>query len=53
MIMQILELMEESFDNTVVKKDIKDMRYSIISGVGIADSLKQVEIYSDKYQKMA
>ena len=52
-ITEILELMEESFDNTVVKKDIKDMRYSIISGVGIADSLKQVEIYSDKYQKMA
>ena len=52
LITEILELMKESFDNTIVKKDIEDMKYNIISGKGIAESLKQLEIYSDKYQKM-
>ncbi|MDU1910998.1 type II secretion system F family protein [Fusobacterium sp.] len=52
LITEILELMEESFDNSLVKKDIEDMKYSIISGKGIAEALKQLEIYSDKYQKM-
>jgi len=52
LITEILELMKESFDNTIVKKDIEDMKYNIISGKGIAESLKQLEIYPDKYQKM-
>lgn len=52
LITETLELMKESFDNTIVKKDIEDMKYNIISGKGIAESLKQLEIYSDKYRKM-
>lgn len=52
LITEILELMKESFDNSLVKKDIEDMKYSVISGKGIAEALKQLEIYSDKYQKM-
>ena len=44
--------MQESFDNIFVKAGIEDMRYSIISGGGIAESLKQLEIYPSRYQKM-
>ena len=44
--------MQESFDNVFVKAGIEDMRYSIISGGGIAESLKQLEIYPSRYQKM-
>ncbi|MHD0319100.1 type II secretion system F family protein [uncultured Fusobacterium sp.] len=52
-IAEVLEVIIESCDNTVVKKDIEDMKFSIMSGEGIAESLKQIEIYTDKYQKMA
>lgn len=52
-IAEVLEVIIESCDNTVVKKDIEDMKFSIMSGEGIAESLKQIEIYMDKYQKMA
>lgn len=52
-IAEVLEVIIESCENTVVKKDIEDMKYSIMSGEGIAESLKQIEIYTDRYQKMA
>lgn len=52
LVTEILELMQESFDNVFVKAGIEDMRYSIISGGGIAESLKQLEIYPSRYQKM-
>jgi len=52
LVTEILELMQESFDNIFVKAGIEDMRYSIISGGGIAESLKQLEIYPSRYQKM-
>lgn len=52
-IAEILEVIIESCDNVVVKKDIEDMKFSIMSGEGIAESLKQIEIYTGKYQKMA
>lgn len=52
LITEILEHMKESFDNTLVKKDIEDMKYSIISGNRVAEALKQMEIYPDRYQKM-
>ena len=39
LVTEILELMQESFDNIFVKAGIEDMRYSIISGGGIADHL--------------
>lgn len=50
---EVLEVIIESCENTTVKKDIEDMKYSIMSGEGIAESLKQIEIYADRYQKMA
>lgn len=52
-IAEVLEVIIESCDNVVVKKDIEDMKFSIMSGEGIAESLKQIEIYTGKYQKMA
>ena len=52
LVTEILELMQESFDNIFAKAGIEDMRYSIISGGGIAESLKQLEIYPSRYQKM-
>lgn len=52
-IAEVLEVIIESCENTALKKDIEDMKFSIMSGEGIAESLKQIEIYADKYQKMA
>lgn len=52
-IAEVLEVIIESCENTVVKKDVEDMKFSIMSGEGIAESLKQIEIYTDRYQKMA
>ena len=52
LVTEILEFMKDSFENTVVKKEMEEMKYKIISGEGIAQSLKCLNIYSERYRKM-